>query len=379
MGTRPFRKVVAGGFLLAALLAGRADGRAQENAVGGAVWSQLDERPLPGVTVSLVQDEKISDTTREQDGFYLLRVPRSLTTFSLSFTHPAYMPKTLRNLKNTETEHKVKPVKLASYQSSSVRRLGDDEINQLIADAEDEVGQAASGSDAALWEAGTTTLRLLVNAAGGFDEQARQEAEAGNQAAAEALLKKSLHIKSRILRAGDPALAGTALAYAELLDRLGRKAEADAMRQRGAFAPPAWRALKENADVKESGAEYYEFRRWQNAQATSTPMTGDKRLVLGGRPATATVFLRGLDVEDFWLTPTSRGQVRVDALTDTADFGVRVVDEAGKIVAASELGAASWTAAPGAAYRVYLINKTSVSAFVPVVVTPAASAPARRR
>lgn len=378
MVARPFRKVVAGGFLLFVLLAGRAACGAQDNAVGGAVWSQLDEKPLAGVIVVLIQNEKIKDTTGEKDGVYLLRVPRSMSTFDLSFRHPAYMPKTLRNLKNTEREHKVKPVKLASYQGASIRRLSVGEIEQLIADAREELSQATSGSDAALWEAGTTTLRLLVNAAGGFDEQARQEADAGNHDAAEALLKRALHIKSRILHAGDPALAGTALAYAELLDKLGRKAEAGVLRQRAVSTVLSRAGVAEKMVM---ASDRYKGSMVREGFNVNTPMPEDKRIRLGVSTVAVPVFLRGLDVENFWLTATSSGRVMAEVAGGTSDFDIRVVDQTGKVIAIGTDGAASWRTGAGDAYHVYLINRTSLSLFRPVrlLLEGPSAAPARRR
>ena len=378
MVARSIRKVVAGGLLLFVLLAARDVYGVQDNAVGGTVWSQVDNKPLAGVTVVLMQNETVKDTTSDKDGVYVLRVPRSISTLHLTFKHPAYMPKTLRNLKNTEPQHKVKTVKLTPYDAASIRRLDEDVIQQLIADARDEISQTASGWDAALWETGTTTLRLLVNAAGAFDEQARQEDAAGNYAAAESLLKKALYIKANILSRGDPALSETVLGYAELLDKLGRKDEARSLRAQTNSEFSAWRDSSEYKLMTRAG--HYPQDYAQGAFIPWTSLSDDKRVSLRDARVSVPMFLRRLDVEDFWLTAASSGVLKIEVSPDTSDFVIRAVDKTGKIVAMGEGGTASWRAEAGGVYHVYVINKTSLTSFRPVRISPPpAAAPASRQ
>lgn len=365
MGARPLRKVVNAALLPFVLLAAFDARGAQDNAVGGTVRSLADDKPLAGVTVALAQNDQVKDTTSDRDGVYVLRVPRSIATLHLVFKHPAYMRKTLRNIKNTEPQHKVKIVKLTPYDSASLNRLGEEAVQQLIAEARAEIGQTTAGWDAALWETGTTTLRLLVNAAGALDEQARQESETGNYAAAEALLRRALRVKSEILNRGDPAVEETVQAYAELLDKLGRKDEASELRRRSSghafFVPRGNRqSAAFNARIyPEDFASGERFGAWDS-------MPDDKRLSLDSDIVTVPVFLRGLDVEDFWLAPNARGGVTVEVMPITSEFSVRVVDEAGKVVAAGEQGEASWRAQAGAVYRVYVINRGSLTLARPV-------------
>lgn len=354
MGARPLRKIVVG-LLPLMLLGAQAAYGIQDNAVGGSVWSRADEKPLAGVTVVLAQNEEIKDTTREQDGVYVLRVPRSMKSLHLVFKHPTHMPVTRPNLQNEESQQKVKIVKMASSDSSAIRQFDDAVIQQLISDAKSDISRTASGGDVPLWEAGTSTLTSLLDAADKFDKTAQQETAAGNYAVSESLLKKALYIKERILSEDDPAVLETIFLYGALLDKLDRKEEARKLggRLRIPLGAPA------STTDREDGVQFFKVL----PRAT----VDRKELRLGNNPVETHLYLRRLGIGRLQVNSVSDGEVvNVTVDTNGGFLDLRVLDETGKIVTTGNQGSVSWPIKAGGMYRVYMINKTSRDLILPV-------------
>lgn len=79
---------------------------ADGNAVGGSVWDDKSSKPLDGVTVTVPQDKSISDSSRADDGAYVLKVPANIQKFDILFEKQGYASMSDSNIDNTKPQQK---------------------------------------------------------------------------------------------------------------------------------------------------------------------------------------------------------------------------------------------------------------------------------
>jgi hypothetical protein len=105
---------------------------ADENAVGGIVRSKRDKRPLGYVSITLVQDQSISDKTGAEDGIYIVLVPKARESFDLLYQKDGFLSRK-RRVDNQQRQNKIPIVELIPVEE--IPSLSTDELELFVEEA----------------------------------------------------------------------------------------------------------------------------------------------------------------------------------------------------------------------------------------------------
>jgi hypothetical protein len=127
------------------------------NAVGSSVRDASSKQPLDIVTVSVVQDSHVQDTTRQGDGAYILKVPISLGRFDILFTKAGYLDWVDLDVPNKQGQQK-RPI-VYMIRKTQVKQLAQKELGDLADQAQKVIKRAR--------DAPAPVKKVLLNSAKG--------------------------------------------------------------------------------------------------------------------------------------------------------------------------------------------------------------------
>jgi hypothetical protein len=142
------------------ILWGTPKSQAQDgNAVGSSVRSADKNLPMNEVEVTVVQDRRIQDKTRGDDGVYTLKVPTSLTEFDILYHKDGYLDSMDLGIQNSQPQQKRPIARMTSV--SALGLLPNSDLQNLINSSIAAIKRGKNKGSTPLVESGKKNLELL--------------------------------------------------------------------------------------------------------------------------------------------------------------------------------------------------------------------------
>ncbi len=150
---------LATGLLLLPAGTNRAD---DGNAVGGSARDAVSKAPLDNVTVTVVQDSAVHDSSRSEDGAYILKVPSALKAFDILYKKTGYLDVVDLDVPN-DTPQQKRPI-ARMVRAAQIKNLSADELKELVGAAKNSIERAKEVKGKAgdiLLESSRGNLRII--------------------------------------------------------------------------------------------------------------------------------------------------------------------------------------------------------------------------
>ncbi len=129
------------------------------NAVGGSARSAVTDADLGGVNVSVVQNARVEDDTRESDGVYSLKVPLSNRVFDLLYRKSGYLDSYDLDIINNRESQK-RPI-AEMVQEQAISSLPPNELQRLVDKAITAIQRGKDIDAIILIQSGKRNLEIL--------------------------------------------------------------------------------------------------------------------------------------------------------------------------------------------------------------------------